>query len=73
MMSSAAFPKVALRSPPTPSPHALRQLFRRPAHPPGKRQNGERGRRENEEMLLGSEEFQADRDGHKEQKPVHHD
>ena len=53
--------------------HALRELLRGPAHPAGKRQNGEAGGRENEQIPLGSEEFQADRDRDKEQKPVHRD
>src|SRR5271169_1120495 len=61
-----------IEKPPYPFAHALRKLFRGPAHPPGKRQNGKARGYENEEIPLRGEEFYANPKWNKEQKPVHH-
>ena len=72
MMSSAALPNVALSSPPTPSPMRSASCSVGAAHPPGEGQDGKRGGDENQQISFGRQNFQADRNRKKQQKPVHH-
>src|SRR4029077_6922986 len=53
--------------------HSFRELFGGAAHPPCQGENGKGGGQEDEEISLGSEEFETDRDGHEDEKPVYRD
>ena len=60
-----------VEQPADPLAHALRKLLGRAAHPRGQGQDGQSRGGEDQEMPVGREKFQADRDGDEEQEPVH--
>ena len=70
MMSSAALPKVALSSPPTPSPTLLGEVLGRLAHEARERNDREAGRHEDPFRARVHDILEHDGDGHEQQEQV---